>query len=330
VQVHNKKMVTSSDEQRFFHVMIRVVLVAVSLGTVLALFSHQFWFAELFSHFRLYYLLAQALLVLIFLHTRHGVLLALTVLLSVPNALPVVPYLTPLIVGRSVAALPEEQIAIIAMNVNYRSSDYQSTLNYLASRPADVIVVSEYTPAWESALAVLDSTYPYRIGESRLDPWGLAVFSRLPFVSAELVDLGVKGSVHAHVVLDLEGSPLEIFAVHLMVPVTQEKAGMRNTQFDALAAIMSLTKNPRMLVGDMNITPFSPLFDDFLGATGLVDARRPFGFHITWPTTALPIWIPVDHCLADPSIPVVNVQQGPQIGSDHFPLEITVQRPGSG
>jgi len=140
-------MVTPSDEHRFFHVMIRVALVAVSLGTVLALFSHQHWVAELFSHFRLYYLLAQALLMLIFLHTRHRVLLALTLLLSIPNALSVVPYLTPLVVGRSAAALPEEQVSIIAMNVDYNSSDYESMLNYLASNPADVIVVSEYTPA---------------------------------------------------------------------------------------------------------------------------------------------------------------------------------------
>jgi endonuclease/exonuclease/phosphatase (EEP) superfamily protein YafD len=323
-------MVTPSDEHRFFHVMIRVALAAVSLGTVLALFSRQHWVAELFSHFRLYYLLAQALLVLIFLHTRRRVLLALTLLLSIPNALSVVPYLTPLVVGRSAAALPEEQVSIIAMNVDYNSSDYESMLNYLASNPADVIVVSEYTPAWESALAVLDSTYPYRIGKSRLDPWGLAVFSKIPFVSAELLDLGVKDSVHAHVVLNLDGTLLEIFAVHLMVPTTQEKAGMRNRQLAALAERMSLTKNPRILVGDMNITPFSPLFDDFLGATGLVDTRRPFGFHITWPTTALPVWIPIDHCLADPSIPVVSVQQGPQFGSDHYPLEITVQSPGSG
>lgn len=323
-------MVTTSDEHRFFHVAIRLALVAVSLGTVLAVFSSQHWVAELFSHFRFYYLLAQAILALIFLHTRHRVLLALTVLLSVPNALQVLPYMTPLIVGRSVAALPEEQVSIVTMNVDYRSSDHESMLNYLASGTTDVIVVSEYTPAWESALAVLDATHPYRIGKSRSDPWGLAVFSRLPFISAELLDLGITDSVHARVVIDLGGTPLEIFAVHLMVPTTKEKAGMRNAQLAALAERMSLTKNPRMLVGDLNITPFSPFFDDFLDATGLVDTRRPFGFHVTWPTTALPIWIPIDHCLADPSIKILSVQQGPQFGSDHYPLEIAVQSTGRG
>lgn len=323
-------MVTPSDEHRFFHVMIRLALVAVSLGTVLALFSRQHWFAELFSNFRLYYLLAQAVLALIFLHTRHRVLLTLTVLLSMPNALSVVPYLTPLIVGRSVAALPEQRLSIIMLNVNYRSRDFESTLNYIASSPSDIVVVSEYTPEWESALAALESDYPYQIGKSRPDPWGLAVFSKHPFVRAELLDLGVKDSVHAHLVIDLDGTPLEIFAVHLMVPTTGDKAGMRNRQLAVLAEHMSLTKNPRMLVGDMNITPFSPFFDDFLGATGLVDTRLPFGLHFTWPTTALPIWIPIDHCLADPSILFQSVRTGPPFGSDHYPLEITVQRLSSG
>jgi endonuclease/exonuclease/phosphatase (EEP) superfamily protein YafD len=322
-------MVTPSDEHKFFHVVIRLALIAVSLGSVLALFSYQFWAAELFSHFRLYYLLVQALLALIFLHTRHRFLLALTLVLAVPNAFYVVPYLTPLVVGQSVAAVPDETLSIIAMNLNFRSDDYESTLKYVASNPPDIVVVSEYTPAWESALAVLDSTYPYRIGQSRWDPWGLAVFSKHPFVSAELIDLGVKNSINAHLLIDLDGMPLEIFAVHLMVPATKAKAAMRNRQLAALTEHILATKNPRMVVGDLNITPFSPLFDDFLGAAGLVDTRRPYGFHITWPATALPVWIPIDHCLADASIPIVSVQTGPQFGSDHYPLEISLQKSGS-
>ena len=325
-----RRMVTPSDEHRFFHVAIRLALAAVSFGTVMALFSYQHWVAELFSHFRIYYLLALALLALIFLHTRHRLLLTLTLLLAVPNAFYVVPYLTPLIVGKSLAGPLEEHVSIASLNVNYDSDDYQLVLDYLESNPVDIVVIVEYTPAWESALAVLDSTYPYRIGASRDYPWGLAVFSKLPLASAELLDLGIRDTVHARFVLDLDGAPLEIFAVHLMVPTTREEAGMRNSQLATLAELMSTSKIPRVLVGDLNITPFSPLFSDFLGAAGLVDARQPFGFHITWPTTALPVWIPIDHCLADPVVPIHSVRRGPHFGSDHYPLEIVVQKTGSG
>lgn len=315
-------MVTPSDEHRFFHVAIRLVLTAAGVGTILALFGRQHWMAELFSHFRMYYLLALALLALIFLHRQRRVLLTLTLLLAVPNAVSVVPYLTPLIVGKSMADHHEERVSIVAANVNYRSVDYRSTLDYLMAADADVVIVSEYTPAWASVLAVLDSTYPHRIAASRDDPWGMAIFSKIPFVRAELLDLGAKDTVHARVVLDLAGSSLELFAAHLMVPTSRDGAAMRNRQLAALARLMSTSDYPRILVGDLNITPFSPLFDDFLDETGLVDGRRPFGIHVTWPTSALPVWIPIDHCLADPHVPVRSVRKGQQFGSDHYPLEI--------
>lgn len=323
-------MVTPSDEHRFFHVAIRLVLIAASIGTIMALFSRQHWFAELFSHFRMYYLLVLALLALIFLYTHHRILLTLTLLLVVPNAVSVGPYLAPSIIGKSEAAASGEPVSIVALNLNYRSDNFASALDYLAAKQADVVVVAEYTPAWEWALSVLDSEYPHRISASRVDPWGMAVFSKIPFSSAELLDLDIDGTVHARVVLDLDGSALEVFAAHLMVPVTRDSAEMRNRQLETLARIMSASEYPRILVGDLNITPFSPFFDEFLDDAGLVDARRPFGIHITWPTNAWPVWIPIDHCLADERVPVQSVSTGREFGSDHFPLEVMFRKPTRG
>ena len=79
-------------EQRFYHVLIRLTLLGAGIGTLLALFSRIHWVAELFSHFRLYYLISLTLLVLTFLHTKHYVLLTLALLLLVPNAWYVGPY----------------------------------------------------------------------------------------------------------------------------------------------------------------------------------------------------------------------------------------------
>jgi len=56
----------------------------------------------------------------------------------------------------------------------------------------------------------------------------------------------------------------------------------------------------------------------------LRDARRVDGFHITWPVSALPVWIPIDHAFADAGPLVTRVRTGPELGSDHYPLEIRV------
>ncbi|NND36040.1 MAG: hypothetical protein HKN81_02795, partial [Gammaproteobacteria bacterium] len=211
-------MVTHHVERRFFSRLIRLVFLTVSLATVIALFSRAHWFAELFSHFRFYFLLAQALLVLIFLHSGRWVLMAVTLMLAVPNAWYVVPYLTPLVMNQSVAAEQGKGIDIVAFNLNYRNEDHRAVREYLAAESPDVIVVAEVTEAWSDALSYLLDEYPYATGEWRSEPWGLMVYSRLPFVEAELLDLGVSGTVHARVVLDVDDKLLQVFAVHLYSP----------------------------------------------------------------------------------------------------------------
>jgi endonuclease/exonuclease/phosphatase (EEP) superfamily protein YafD len=321
-------MVSHADERRFYRFLIRAVFVVVSAGSLIALFGEQFWVAELFTHFRLYYLLIQALLILIFLHGGHRKLMVMTLLLAVPNAWVVGPYLVPVIgpmIGDVRATVDVDAgIDIVALNVQYRSDEFTRVTDYLRERDPDIIVISEFTPAWRGELEFLHESHPYRLADARPDPWGLAVFSRLPLVEAELIDLAQTSAVHARFVVEVGSTPLEVFAVHFFQPTTPVRARNRNLQIEDLTDRLMASKHRRLVVGDMNLTPFSPYFSRLVDRSGLQDARRVDGFHITWPTSALPIWIPIDHALADPAANIVRVSTGPDIGSDHFPLEILV------
>lgn len=317
-------MVTSSEERHFFRVCIRLVFFAVSLGTVISLFGRMHWFAELFSHFRFYFLLTQALLLLIFLHSERWGLLAATLVLTIPNAWYVMPYLTPLLFGPSVAAVGRDGVEVVALNLNYRNQDHPAVRTYLDSVSPDVILLAEVTDAWRDGLGFLDAEYPHQVGESRPDPWGIRVYSRWPLAEAELLDLGVPGTVHARIVLETAAGPLQIFAAHLYPPTNPKRAAKRNTQLSRLAVRVRESDMPTAVIGDLNVTPFSPYFDVLLDTGGLVDARRPAGFHFTWPTSALPVWIPIDHALADPAVQISKVQRGPAVGSDHYPLEVSI------
>jgi len=317
-------MVTGANERRFYHVLIRAVFVAVTAGSLIALFGEQFWVADLFTHFRLYYLLIQALLALIFLHTGRRMLMVLTILFAMPNAWVVGPYLTPVIGGRSAAADVGVGIDIIALNVNYRNEGFARVTGYLRERNPDIILIAEFTPAWRDELEFLRKSHPYRLGDPRSDPWGLAIFSRLPFAEAELFDLAETDTVHARFVIAAGVMTLEVFAVHLFPPTSSVLARDRNSQLEDLADRVMASEHRRVVIGDMNLTPFSPYFGRFVDRSGLQDARRVEGFHVTWPTSVLPIWIPIDHVLADPEVNVVRVRAGPDVGSDHFALEIIV------
>jgi len=311
-------MVTRSDERRFYHILIRVLI---------SLFGAQYWGAELFTHFRLYYVMVQALLALIFLHGGHRVLMVLTMAFAVPNIWVVGPYVAPIVASLAApanVASGTSGVDIVALNVNYRNDDYARVADYLRDRDPDIIVIAEFTAAWRDGLAHLRESHPYQLSKLRPDQWGLAIFSRVPLVDPELIELAQTDAVHARFVVAVGTRKLEVFAVHLFSPTSPARARDRNVQLEDLATRVKDSRHQPLVVGDMNLTPFSPYFRRLLDQSGLQDARRGEGFHVTWPASALPIWIPIDHALVGPQVTGVQVDAGPDVGSDHLPLQIFI------
>jgi len=302
--------------------LLWLIFAGSSVASLIALAGAWHWFAELFTHFRLYYLLAQGLLIIAFLNTKRYGWLVVTALLALPNAWYVGPYLLPVLTGE--AARVSSRPQLISLNLDYRNDDVESVVGYLRRTQPDIVVMSEYTAAWHAALAPVMAAWPHRVMRSREDPFGLAVYSRVPFQDVEWLDLGTPGSENVRVRLSLAGRDIELHAVHLYPPRSADWAAKRNRQLDALGRVASASPRKRIVTGDLNLTPFSPHFSGLLRASGLLDARRAQGLQVTWPAAPVPVWIPIDHALADSSAGVLDVRTGPDIGSDHFPLEITL------
>ncbi len=306
--------------------LLWLIFAGASMGSLISLAADWSWTADLFAHFRLYYLLAQGLLVIAFLNTRRYAWLALTVLLAAPNAWYVGPYLLPLFTAATHEASAHEGPQLVTVNLSYRNAEFGQVVDYIDGLQPELIVFSEYTPAWHAELERALSAWPYRAMRARATPFGMAVYARTPLRDVEWLDLGVPGSDNLRVLL--EDRDLEVYAVHLTPPMSQQLARDRNRQLAALGQVLARSSRPRLVTGDLNLTPFSPHFGRLLDNTGLRDARKPQGLQITWPALPVPVWIPIDHALADASAGVLDVRTGPDIGSDHFPLEITLAPAG--
>ena len=313
-----------SPERRIKLIITQFAFAGTSLATLVALFSNVSWFAELFSHFRLYYLLIQALLVLTFLHSRNHIALIATLLLAAPNAWYVGPYLPALIAHPTEAAAAGSSVSITAVNLNFLNDDYAGARSYIKAAAPDVLILQEYTHLWDAELDELRSVYPFHIIHARDGVFGMAVYSRLPLRDSHILDLGPAEVVNIRTRVELERENIVLYALHLFPPTSREWAGLRNIQLVNLAAKAQREEGALIVVGDLNLTPYSPLFDRLLADSGLRDARKPQGLHVTWPTFPLPLWIPIDHCLTNENVRVTDVRRGPDAGSDHYPLEITV------
>ncbi len=307
---------------------------AAGAATLLALFARSGWLPELTAHFRLQYLLVLALLGIGFGVLRRPRPALIATLLLVPNAWSVAPYLLPLAITPSEAGsvAAGHEIRVVALNLLFSNGNHAAVRDYLRQSDADLLVLSELTPVWVSALREVTATYPYWLSVDRIHPWGLGLYSRYPLRGERITNLGLPGSVNVSARVVLPGGEVEVMGVHLASPVTPVRAARRNHQLARLAEALGAqpdgarVSRPRLLVGDLNLTPYSPYYGDLLRYTGMVDKRRTQGPAGTWPTWSPLLQIPIDHCIADPELEVVRVERGPHVGSDHYPLEILLRQ----
>ena len=92
---------------------------------------------------------------------------------------------------------------------------------------------------------------------------------------------------------------------------------------------LKMAPAPVLLLGDMNLTPWSPAFADLLQQTGLRDGRLGFGLLPTWPARWGVLGIPIDHALISPAVTIHQMEIGRDVGSDHRPLVIEFSVSGS-
>ena len=97
---------------------------------------------------------------------------------------------------------------------------------------------------------------------------------------------------------------------------------MRNRQFEELARTAFEEESSVMLIGDLNITSWSPVFWELLRKGGLTDSRQGFGIQPTWPVWLPVLLIPIDHILVSEKIVIHSREVGPNIGSDHYPVVV--------
>lgn len=308
----------------------RATFLLVGLGGIplLALLARWSVFCELFAHFRVQYLVLQAVALVLTLLQRRFDLAVVVLLVAIPHLVAVAPYL-PGTLRRPATPPMDGQPRLVALNLQFNNDDFERARDYLLGTGADVLVISEFTPVALRRLAFLEPGYPHRVLRPRNSAWGIAVYSRVPIIEADDLPLDDGRSAQLRLRVGFAAGPLDLYALHLASPTGRARAALRNAQLERLAGIVRRARAaspsvPAVVVGDLNLTPFSPWFGELLRKSGLRDARQPFGLHVTWPALPLPLWIPIDHCLVGGDLGVSRVAAGPAMGSDHLPLEITL------
>lgn len=305
-------------EEGWRHVARSTTAIAVTIllsATLLSVAARVWWVCDLFTHFRPQLALGCLLTCLAGSGLRARALawmssagLALNVLLMAPVIWPSSP----------VTLADGRPVRVVSFNVAFFNRDFAALGPFLESLHADVVALQEMPPERLPALLASLPSYPHRFVDANRDQYGVVLVSRWPLLAGRSMELGVPGRPAARVSVEFPDARLDLTAVHLVWPIGAEVSRQRNVQMVALARVARACQGACVIVGDFNVTRWSPRFQDLLLESRLRDCAQGVFAPTTWPSWPLPLRIRIDQCLANGAVAVDGLAAGPAAGSDHL------------
>ncbi len=292
--------------------------------TLLAFLARWWWPFELASHFRVQYLGVLCFAICVQYARSKPLTGFLFLVLTVVNfgacfsLLPItnqeLPQSTP-------------NLRCLWVNVNTANNNYARVLELIEETEPDVVVLGEVNKNWMKGISELEEQYRLVCSIPREDNFGVAMFSRVPAVDVKTPTL-TPGPVPAIVAtLDVDGTLVSVIGAHTFPPVGSHSMRARNQQLDQLGELCQQLPGHRVLVGDLNLTSWSPYFQDLETKSSLRDSRTAIGIQPTWHTGLWFACIPIDHCLVSSEIEVIERRVESKVGSDHLPILIDLAVP---
>jgi endonuclease/exonuclease/phosphatase (EEP) superfamily protein YafD len=217
------------------------------------------------------------------------------------------------------ASRPAGTLRIYTLNTWDAHPDPARLEHALAALDADVLVLSEIEPAKRALIKRLARRFAHEISCADRTECAMVLLSRLPVLAggAERKRYDTPPVVWARIDASARGGgTLTVVGTHVHRPTRDPVIHRR--QMRMLAAMVAATPGPRLLVGDLNTSPFSASFRELGATTGL---RPTTSLVPTWPMW--PVRLPqlaIDHMLASAELDIVDAGRGAAVGSDHAPL----------
>lgn len=300
--------------------LLKVAVILLVVFSVLASMRIPHWSLELLSHFRFQYFWAGIVLLFVALYVREHWSLGALLVVSALNAWSVFSWHA----NPAQATPADTSIKIVHANVLSSNGRYGALIEFIKTEQPDVVFLQEVSPEWEAGTRELLSDWPYAYVESRQGNFGIAAYSKRPFDSIQHVDSPPLGYPTIIAKLKVGQDHVNLISTHPTIPLGATLARARNLQIDSIAGIARSLAGPTVVSGDFNSTIWDWRLSDFENASGLKNARRGFGVLPTWPARAPGLRIPIDHVFVSDDMQVVNLETGPNIGSDHLPLVVTI------
>jgi endonuclease/exonuclease/phosphatase (EEP) superfamily protein YafD len=298
----------------------------LALSTILAEFGERWWIADLFAHFRYHYALGALLLVGAALALGRRVAgLAAACLVGAQLWAIAAPPRTPAI-ERAESGTALRVMSVNVLVVNPRQDD---VVKAIERAEPDLVSLQEVSRSWHPIVERLAQRLPHVApADWRTQPSDNILLSRHPIVESRMaIPPGpTRWFAHVEATVDVSGRRIRVLAVHPPLPAGPLLTDIRQAHLDYYARVATATALPLLIVGDFNITPYSPRFRAMLRESGLRYVHLGWAWPRSWPSESRGSYqryvrgFPIDHVLTSRHFAVAGARAAADVGSDHYPV----------
>lgn len=299
---------------------VNVVLTAVALAAAVAaglsLLGAQVPKLDLLSHFAPFYAIAGAICAAWAIAGGRGPITAASVLCLLASGVQIAPEFRRHVDSAPGGAVGE--IKVIQFNASRYNTNIGRVADWLIAQDPDVVTI---TDARKDLRDLLIARAQWKTAGAA---GNLMIFTPKRYISMTRprprppYDVNFVNATYAH-----EAGAMEVVTAHFIWPTDPAvKLQIKTLEFVAAAR----PRERMILTGDLNATPWSWQLRRLDRSLGLTRRDRAVP---TWPAQVMgrawPLpFLPIDHVYAGAGWATVKVERGPHLGSDHYPLIVTL------
>ena len=216
--------------------------------------------------------------------------------------------------------LQQDELALRVAHFNTfkNNSDYAAIVGEVMRLDADVVVLVEMSQAKKKAvIPALSALYPHSYDCKGGRFCDMAILSKIPIESADGNGVWI-GPPYIRANLGGAFKGVTVYGVHT-TRFPHSRAQL--TQVRELVKLLEISPGHEIVVGDFNATPFSRITKIIEEGAGLMRLTE----LPTWPAQYQLPQLAIDHAFASQRYRVIaNQQIGNAVGSDHYPIILTL------
>lgn len=212
---------------------------------------------------------------------------------------------------------------VLLTNILTSNARYNSVIKLINKEKPDIVVIQEVNVTWIDKLKELKKAYIYGIDCPRADNYGISVYSKIPIRNVSIAYYTFQDIFVPYITFEtsIDKQKVNFIAFHTIPPFNSKYFAIRNDQLKAISSWVKNSKYPVVVLGDLNVSPFSHYYKNMANNSGLIDSRKGFGIYPSWPTSLPSLFrLPLDLILHTKELKTVYIKTGEPIGSDHLPV----------